>query len=141
MRKHPAVAALVWAAAMPMAPTALADSVSVDLGKVSVVMTDEERSVLSDWYRTRVAAPPQDLPPGLRKKIARGGSLPPGWQKKIARGQVIPNDIWAFHEPVPADVIPHLPRQPEGTILVRIDNQIVRVAVATMVVLDAFGVN
>jgi hypothetical protein len=25
----------------------------------------------------------RNLPPGLQKKLARGGSLPPGWQKKI----------------------------------------------------------
>jgi hypothetical protein len=24
----------------------------------------------------------RNLPPGLRKKVARGGALPPGWQKK-----------------------------------------------------------
>ena len=24
-----------------------------------------------------------NLPPGLQKKLARGGSLPPGWQKKM----------------------------------------------------------
>jgi len=25
----------------------------------------------------------RNLPPGLQKKLARGGSLPPGWQKKM----------------------------------------------------------
>ena len=25
----------------------------------------------------------RNLPPGLQKKVARGGSLPPGWQKKL----------------------------------------------------------
>jgi hypothetical protein len=25
----------------------------------------------------------RNLPPGLQKKVARGGSLPPGWQKKV----------------------------------------------------------
>ena len=31
----------------------------------------------------------KSLPPGLQKKLARGGELPPGWQKKVARGEVL----------------------------------------------------
>ena len=37
----------------------------------------EETVVVSDYYHGR------SLPPGLAKKLRRGGSLPPGWQKKI----------------------------------------------------------
>jgi hypothetical protein len=33
--------------------------------------------------RTHYAPRYRTLPPGLQKKLARGGSLPPGWQKKI----------------------------------------------------------
>jgi hypothetical protein len=33
--------------------------------------------------RTHYAPRFRNLPPGLQKKLARGGSLPPGWQKKI----------------------------------------------------------
>lgn len=32
--------------------------------------------------RTHYADRYRNLPPGLAKKVARGGSLPPGWQKK-----------------------------------------------------------
>jgi hypothetical protein len=32
--------------------------------------------------REHYAARYRNLPPGLRKKVARGGQLPPGWQKK-----------------------------------------------------------
>lgn len=33
--------------------------------------------------RTHFGNKYKNLPPGLQKKLARGGSLPPGWQKKI----------------------------------------------------------
>jgi hypothetical protein len=33
--------------------------------------------------RTHYAPRFRTLPPGLQKKLARGGSLPPGWQKKV----------------------------------------------------------
>ncbi|WP_151670832.1 hypothetical protein [Nitrincola schmidtii] len=35
------------------------------------------------------------IPPGLQKKLARGGDLPPGWQMKLARGDVFPPDLYA----------------------------------------------
>jgi hypothetical protein len=33
--------------------------------------------------RTHYAPRFRNLPPGLQKKLARGGTLPPGWQKKV----------------------------------------------------------
>jgi hypothetical protein len=33
------------------------------------------------------------LPPGLHKKLERGGELPPGWQKKLARGELLAPDL------------------------------------------------
>ena len=35
--------------------------------------------VIRNHYRERY----RNLPPGLRKKVARGGQLPPGWRKKF----------------------------------------------------------
>ena len=54
----------------------------------------EEAAVVSDYYGGR------SLPPGLAKKLRRGGSLPPGWQKKI--------------QPVPVAVEQRLAPIPEG---------------------------
>ena len=53
----------------------------------------EEVVVVSDYYRSR------PLPPGLAKKLRRGGSLPPGWQKKI---QPVPVVVEQRLAPVPA---------------------------------------
>ena len=47
-------------------------------------------------YATRF----NNLPPGLQKKISRGGSLPPGWQKKM--------------EPFPVALERQLPPLPSG---------------------------
>ncbi len=48
--------------------------------------------IIREHYATRY----RNLPPGLRKKLARGGQLPPGWQKK--------------YEPFPTALEHRLPR-------------------------------
>ena len=45
---------------------------------VHVVFTSGDVRIIRDHYAPRY----RNLPPGLRKKVARGGALPPGWQKK-----------------------------------------------------------
>ena len=72
------------------------------------------------------------LPPGLRKKLERGGELPPGWKRKVARGEVldVPSDA------LPGDWLSRLPRQPKGASIRRVDDEIVRVLDATGVILD-----
>ena len=52
--------------------------------------------ILRDYYSPRY----RHLPPGLQKKVARGGELPPGWRKKF--------------EPFPADVDRRLAPLPAG---------------------------
>jgi hypothetical protein len=63
---------------------------------VNVVFASSEVVVLREHYAPRY----RNLPPGLQKKVARGGQLPPGWQKKF--------------EPFPVDVERRLPRLPDG---------------------------
>ena len=70
------------------APTVHAD--------LRVVFSSGDLVVIREHYRTRY----QNLPPGLRKKLARTGQLPPGWQKKM--------------EAFPVDLERRLPPLPEG---------------------------
>lgn len=49
-------------------------SVSVD-----VHFSTGDVRVIREYYEPRY----RSLPPGLQKKLSRGGSLPPGWRKKI----------------------------------------------------------
>ena len=44
-----------------------------------VAFSSDEGVILREYYAPRF----RDLPPGLQKKVARGGTLPPGWQKKL----------------------------------------------------------
>lgn len=48
---------------------------------VTVVISNRDARLIHEYYREDDR---RSLPPGLQKKLARGGSLPPGWQKKMA---------------------------------------------------------
>jgi hypothetical protein len=48
--------------------------------------------------RTHYSQQSTSLPPGLQKKVARGGQLPPGWQKKM---QPFPASIDRILFPLP----------------------------------------
>ena len=45
----------------------------------SVLFSQRDITLIRTHYGNRF----KNLPPGLQKKLARGGSLPPGWEKKI----------------------------------------------------------
>jgi len=61
-----------------------------------VVFTPHDITLIRTHYESRY----RNLPPGLQKKLARGGQLPPGWQKKVQ----------AF----PPELERRLPRLPAG---------------------------
>jgi hypothetical protein len=55
-----------------------------------------EAQVIREYYAPRY----RSLPPGLQKKVERGGQLPPGWRKKI---QPFPYEIERRLAPMPRD--------------------------------------
>ena len=66
-------------------------------------LTDSEQQELADLildkeYGFSKNSVPKEgskqLPPGLQKKLARGGSLPPGWQNKLQRGEVLDREVY-----------------------------------------------
>jgi hypothetical protein len=57
--------------------------------------TADERAI-HEYYRPRY----KSLPPGLQKKVARGGQLPPGWQKRM---QPMPIDLERRLGPLPRE--------------------------------------
>ena len=81
------------------------------------------------------------LPPGLKKKLERGGELPPGWQKKVARGEVMSDEVYYQSRPLPKDVIKILPPAPPGTIIVTIEGKVVRLLEATRTIVDVFDLH
>jgi hypothetical protein len=115
---------------------------------VDVSITVPERQVIQGYVTTYVIAEkhprkgkkPKKLPPGLQKKLDRGGSLPPGWEKKIRKGEVVPVEIYRECHPLPGEVIAKLPPPPPGTILIAIGGKVARLVEATREILDVFEV-
>lgn len=68
------------------------------------------------------------LPPGLQKKVNRGGELPPGWQKKLARGHVI--DVRVYNA---GKII--VPPDPRGILTLKVENRLLRVHKDTLKIL------
>lgn len=105
-----------------------------------VLFGDHDRRILEDYLRReRYQAPQQNhenLPPGLRKKLARDGQLPPGWQKKISRWEVMDDDIYWQSIGLPEHIARQLSESPAGTSIRRIDDRVVRVMDATHTILD-----
>jgi hypothetical protein len=104
---------------------------------LKVTFSTTETQAIRTYYRNedgdKHAKP---LPPGLQKKVARGGQLPPGWQKKLSRGEVMSPEVYGLAKPAPTVLIQQLPPQPPGTIIVHLDGKIVRLVQATREIID-----
>ncbi|MCP8688653.1 hypothetical protein [Marinobacterium sedimentorum] len=82
----------------------------------------------------------KSLPPGLQKKLDRGGELPPGWQKKVARGEVLEPDLRRHAQRLPADLNRGLHGYDAGTELLLLEDRVVRVATGQGTVLDVIDI-
>ena len=111
------------------------------------LFTPEETITIRTYFRSSPlpapAEPPpgkkmKTLPPGLQKKVARGGELPPGWQKKIARGEVLDARVYGHSRPLPPELLKRLPPQPSGTVVITVEGKVVRLIEATLTILDVF---
>jgi hypothetical protein len=76
------------------------------------------------------------LPPGLQKKLARGGKLPPGWQNKVARGEVLDSEILRHSELLPYELTRNLPELRDGEEIRRVGDKVVRVLEGNGTVID-----
>jgi len=89
------------------------------------LITVTERTIIFDYvnqYRDALVPPPQStkpLPPGIAKKIARGGTLPPGIAKRY----------------LPQNLLVQLPPRP-GYQWVVVDNDVVLIVAATGLIAD-----
>lgn len=63
-----------------------AQAVAIPAGVTDIRFGTSDIRIISNYYSSRL----QQLPPGLQKKVQRGGTLPPGWQKKV---QGFPADL------------------------------------------------
>jgi len=61
----------------------------VTAGVIGAVLSDDERRIIHRWFGEHPdSVKVKELPPGIRKKLARGGAMPPG----IAM-QVLPDGL------------------------------------------------
>jgi hypothetical protein len=112
--------------------------------QASVVFSTGERDIIHSYVRSCTVAEngrkAKGLPPGLAKKVARGGQLPPGWQKKCVPGQILSAEVYKLCHPLPPELVIKLPAPPPGVIMVTIDAKVLRLAKATLEILDVFDV-
>jgi hypothetical protein len=130
------VAALVAAGG---APPAHADKPDKDKGKghkkdpaVTVAFTTEQRSAAQGWYAETYGH--GNCPPGLAKK--HNGCLPPGQAKKRYQvGHALPPGT--HYQPVPPELQARIGKPPEGYVYVTLDGDLLKLAVGTLLVVDA----
>lgn len=93
----------------------------VTAGVLGSVLNDDERRIIRNYFgeHPKAAGKVKELPPGIRKKIARGGTMPPGIAK-----QVLPDGL---HRQLP---------QRDGYDYEIVGNDVVLVEDATRVIVD-----
>jgi hypothetical protein len=90
-------------------------------GLAGALIGADERRVITDYFRVH-RHPPQTLPPGIAKNLARGKPLPPGIAKRY----------------LPPDLLGRLPRRPGHEYLL-VGRDIVLLALATGVIVDVLS--
>ena len=108
-----------------------------------VLFGDHDRRILDDYLRKELGErpnqKPKKLPPGLRKKLARGGQLPPGWQKKLARWEIMDEAVYSHSTNLPEHILRQLSASPRGTSIRRVEDRVVRIMDATRTILDVLS--
>lgn len=99
--------------------------------QIGAYFQEQQRQAVLQYYGGLQAK--GRCPPGLAKK--KNGCMPPGQAKKWSRGQPLPASLIQY--PVPRGVIAQIGLPPAGYKYVRVANDILLVALGTMVVVDA----
>jgi Ni/Co efflux regulator RcnB len=99
--------------------------------RIGAYFQDQQRQAVARYYGNQQAK--GRCPPGLAKK--RNGCMPPGQAKKWAMGQPLPASLIQY--PVPRGVITQIGQAPAGYKYVRVANDILLIALGTMMVVDA----
>ena len=94
---------------------------------------DHHRLVLNDYYGQQFRS--GRCPPGLAKK--HNGCLPPGQAKKWHTGQHLPRDVVYYS--VPQSLVIQFGPPPSGHRYVRVGSDILLIAIATRMIVDALS--
>jgi len=106
-----------------------------DVG-LEIYFTDDRIASARQYYSGHRGAG-GDCPPGLAKK--NNGCLPPGQAKKWRRGEPLPRDI--VYDDIPGDLVVVLGGVPVGRKVVRVDEDLLLISIATGIVLEALELN
>ena len=99
---------------------------------VTVTFTTDQRGAAQGWYVETYGR--GNCPPGLAKK--NNGCLPPGQAKKrYVVGQ--PLGAGVTYNPIPAELSVRIGKPPEGYLYVTLDGDLLKLAVGTLLVVDA----
>ncbi len=71
----------------------------------------------------------KSLPPGLQKKVERGGELPPGWQQKLAKGEVLDRRVFDQGTVVRRE-------KDKGLVTIKVEGKLIKVIENTMEIID-----
>jgi hypothetical protein len=96
---------------------------------------DEDSDEKDKKHKHKKDKKQKSLPPGLQKKVARGGELPPGWQKKVARGEVLDGGLYEASTILPVEILGQIESK-AGTSVRQVEDRVVRILDATHVILD-----
>ena len=131
----------IMALALALASPALADKPQKqDKGKskdkasaqVTVVFGDHDRDEARTYFSQQYGR--GNCPPGLAKK--NNGCLPPGQAKKRYQvGQPLPREV--VYVEAPRDLVVRLGPAPSGYKYVMVDGDLVKLAIGTLLVVDA----
>jgi hypothetical protein len=114
-----AVAALLAAIPVTSTPVLAKPPQRQSPDLADIVFTEIEKRLIREYYAGSGHAVPDDLPPGIRKRLARGKGPPPGIAKRY----------------LPSDLEGRLPAR-SGVERRVVGTDVVLVAIATNVVLD-----
>ena len=133
-----ALAACIVVAAFLSPLSSFADKPDKSKGKskgdaqVAVTFTTTQREAAQGYFVEKHGR--GGCPPGLAKK--QNGCLPPGQAKKrYTMGQVLPKGLPT--QPPPAELSIRIGAPPAGYLYVVVDGDLVKLAVGTMLVVDA----
>lgn len=82
----------------------------------------------------------KDLPPGLRKKLARGGELPPGWQRKLTPGSEVDEHLLLEAQPLPDVLDAQLPYDAVTEEIIRIQDKVIRMSRGDGTIIDVIDI-
>ncbi len=98
------------------------------LPKSEIIFTDDERIIITDWFRTYRS----DLPPGLAKR----DRLPPGLEKQLRERGTLPPGLQKRAQPLPIELDRRLRRLPGGYRRVVIGGNVILTDEASSVIYD-----